>query len=338
MTHKHLRSWEIEEEDGKEEVIEEVSKETPENEVLERFKKDNSGEGIRVFVAGGSRSGNDAVYAEEAYNLGKKIIKMNFKLDFGLSNSGIMGAVARGVLDGWNEREHELKEVPIQGITTKKYFDLYSSDEDLISKMEVVVTRTLEERKRKLLKADYVVFAPGGVGTLDELAYDCVAMQDGMLPIKPFIIYNINGFFHHLLEYLKFIAHEGFAYPVPFIVVDNAEELEIAFHLLKKRYHKDWDGTEAYYQARKLIYELPYFIKQKTINGIDVESCYDQIMAVKEKGVNDEIQSLQGEIEAAYLEREIEKMYSRLVQTGKDTGEVSDKLSKLKKRNKEKKV
>lgn len=53
---------------------------------------------------------------------------------------------------------------------------------------------TLENRKIKLLEADIVVFAPGGVGTLDELAYDCVAMQDGFLKTKPFIIYNVNGF------------------------------------------------------------------------------------------------------------------------------------------------
>ena len=43
------------------------------------------------------------IYVEEAYNLGRQIVKMNLKLDFGLSNSGIMGAVARGVVDGWNK-------------------------------------------------------------------------------------------------------------------------------------------------------------------------------------------------------------------------------------------
>ncbi|MBR1903710.1 MAG: LOG family protein, partial [Alphaproteobacteria bacterium] len=169
-----------------------------EDKVIERFKAENSKAGIRVFVAGGSRAGNDAQYTEDAYRLGQKIIKMDFKLDFGLSNSGIMGAVARGVLDSWNEKEQK-DGAPIQGITTKEYYRLYPSDDELIAKMEIVVARTLEERKQKLLNADYVVFAPGGVGTLDELAYDCVAMQDGLLPMKPFIIYNINGYFYHLL-------------------------------------------------------------------------------------------------------------------------------------------
>ena len=111
--------------------------------------------------------------------------------------------------------------------------------------------------------ADFVVFAPGGVGTLDELAYDCVAMQDGFLQIKPFILYNINGYFHHLLEYMKSIAQEGFADPIPFIVVDNSDEVGIVFRLLKLRYQKGTTTAEAYANTRQLIYELPYFIKKK---------------------------------------------------------------------------
>ena len=306
-----------------------------EEKVIQSFKQANKEEGIRVFVAGGSRSGNDTAYAQEAYNLGKKIVKMEFKLDFGLSNSGIMGAVAKGVLDGWNKRQCNLEGSPIQGITTKKYFDLYPNDDELINKMDIVVAKTLEERKQKLLEADFVVFAPGGVGTLDELAYDCVAMQDGMLPMKPFIIYNINGFFHHLLEFLKYIAQEGFANPVPFIVVDNNEELEIAFRLLKKRYIKCVDGQEAYANARQLVYELPYFIKQKLSYNLEVEKSIEYVNKINTTGTYQERTVLRNEIETAYLEKEISRMYDRLAKTGRDTGNVSEKLTKLKKRRKE---
>ena len=306
-----------------------------EEKVIQSFKEANKKDGIRVFVAGGSRSGNDTAYAQEAYNLGKKIVKMEFKLDFGLSNSGIMGAVAKGVLDGWNKRQCKLEGSPIQGITTKQYFDLYPNDDELINKMDIVVAKTLEERKQKLLESDFVVFAPGGVGTLDELAYDCVAMQDGMLPMKPFIIYNINGFFHHLLEFLKYIAQEGFANPVPFIVVDNNEELEIAFRLLKKRYIKCADGQEAYANARQLVYELPYFIKQKLSYNLEVEDCIERMQQTNTSGTYQERTVLRNEIETAYLEKEISRMYDRLAKTGRDTGNVSEKLTKLKKRRKE---
>ena len=98
-----------------------------EEKLLSSFMKENKKDGIRVFVAGGSRGGNNPIYVRETYNLGKSIVKMGFKLDFGLSNTGIMGAVARGVMDGWNERQKcENQEFPIQGITTEEYFKLYS--------------------------------------------------------------------------------------------------------------------------------------------------------------------------------------------------------------------
>ncbi|MDO4184127.1 MAG: LOG family protein [Rhodospirillales bacterium] len=303
---------------------------------IKQFARENAENGLRVFVAGGARSGNDEIYVEEAYNLGRQIVKMNLKLDFGLSNSGIMGAVARGVVDGWNKiHENNESKSPIQGVTTHDYFDLYPHDDNLISQIsEIVVAKTLEERKQKLLKADFVVFAPGGVGTLDELAYDCVAMQDGFLAIKPFILYNIDGFFYHLLEYLKQIAAKGFAEPLPFIVVDNSRELEVVFRLLKLRYQNSQDSKIAYGNTRQLIYELPYFLKKKPDSSVHVEDLIEEFDAIRNTGSPEEQHKLDMEIEQAYLEKEIERMYERLAKTGRDTSIVSEKLTKLKERRK----
>lgn len=302
-------------------------------EVVDSFAEENKQEGLRVFVAGGSRSGHDSLYVEEAYNLGRKIAKLDFELDFGLSSSGIMGAVARGVLDAWNKKK--CKETPIQGITTKEYYSLYKTDDILGQIEDVIVAQTLEERKLKLLNADFVVFAPGGVGTLDELAYDCVAMQDGFLQIKPFILYNVDGFFHHLLEFLKSISAKGFADPIPFIVVDNSDELGIVFRLLKLRYAKNNNSADAYAAARQLIYELPYFIEKKVDNTVHVEHIIEEMQNISLHGTAEERQNLANEIERAYLEKEIERMYDRLAKTGRDTSIVSEKLTKLKNRKKE---
>jgi len=297
--------------------------------VINDFVKENQQEGLRVFVAGGSRSGRDEIYVQEAYRLGQQIANMEFKLDFGWSSAGIMGAVAKGVLDCWKQKSQ--KETPIQGITTKEYYSLYETDEVLNQIKDVIVAQTLEERKQKLLNADFIVFAPGGVGTLDELAYDCVAMQDGFLKIKPFILYNINGFFHHIVEYLKSISAEGFADPLSFIVVDNSKELSIVFKLLKRRYKKGNTTQEVYAATRQLIYELPYFVKN-TNKETSVEDICDRITNNSYHGTSEERQELANDIERAYLEKEIERMYDRLAKTGRDTAVVSDKLSALKKR------
>lgn len=304
--------------------------------LLSTFIQENKKDGIRVFVAGGSRAGHSSIYTQEAYNLGKKIVTMGFKLDFGLSNTGIMGAVARGVMDAWNEKHNCLPaNFPIQGITTEEYFKLYDSDDALIKHVNVIFAKTLEERKQKLLDADFVVFAPGGVGTLDELAYDCVAMQDGLLQKKPFILYNIGGFFHHLLEFLKSISNKGFSDPVPFIVVDNDFELEVAFNLLKSKFGTHKDIENVYNSSRELVYELPYFIKRKEHSKLDIVDIIREVSATRGFGNEEEKAILESDMETAYLEKEIERMYERLAKTGRDTSVVSYKLARLKKRKRQ---
>jgi len=306
---------------------------TNQEDLLSAFIKDNKKNGIRVFVAGGSRGGHNPLYVRETYNLGKKIVEMGFKLDFGLSNTGIMGAVARGVMDAWNAKQNCVTpDFPIQGITTEEYFKLYNSEDALLKHINVIFAKTLEERKQRLLDADFVVFAPGGVGTLDELAYDCVAMQDGLLPQKPFILYNIGGFFHHLLEFLKSISNKGFSDPVPFIVVDNDFELEVAFSLLKSKYSKKSAKNDVYHDARELVYELPYFIKRKQSTHADIIDIVREVSGIRAFGTEEDKAALDSDIETAYLEKEIERMYDRLAKTGRDTSVVSYKLSRLKRR------
>lgn len=286
---------------------------------------------LRVCVSGGHSSGDNPVYEQETYEMGRLIAKMGFRLDYGFSNSGVMGAVAKGVLEEWESKKDEFYTdvSPIVGITTQEYYNLYQKDALLEKVTDVVLTDTIENRKKKLFDADIVVFAPGGVGTLDELAYDCVAMQDGFIPTKPFIIYNINGFFYHILEYLKEMVRSGFAEPVPFIVVDNNEELEIAFRLLKLRYNECESFKEAYYHARRLAYELPYFIKKK-VGEVWVEHLIDKMHEIEQNGTTEQKKALHDEIEQAYLEKEIERMYDRLAKAGRDTAVVSEKLTKLK--------
>ena len=288
---------------------------------------------LRVCVSGGHRDGNDRSYVEECYKMGEKIAKMGFCLDYGFSNTGVMGAVARGVIDNFEKNKDKYPEgvQPIIGVTTKEYYELYEKDELLDKVSQVVIEDSLENRKNKLLAADIVVFAPGGVGTLDELAYDCVAMQDGFLKNKPFIIYNINNFFYHILETLKELAITGFASRMPFIVVDDSWTLEMAFRLIQMKMKECADGTEAYANARQLAYEMPYFIKRKLSSSHSIEELSKEVDEIRKNGTAAQKEYLSGEIEQAYLEKEIERMYDRLAKIGSETGMVSEKLANLKK-------
>ncbi|MDD3669217.1 MAG: LOG family protein [Alphaproteobacteria bacterium] len=302
--------------------------------IAEHFITRNARGAVRVFVAGGSRPGNKKIYADQAELLGHEIGKRNYRLDFGLSSNGLMGAVARGVLHEWAIQGRR-SSFPVQGVTTKEYLALYRTQKILSEVSDIIVAKTLEERKRQLLNADFVIFAPGGVGTLDELVYDCVAMQDGFLQFKPFVLFNVDGFFHHLLEFLKDIHLQGFADAVPFIVVDDSAEAGLAFDLIGLSGAHGLTKDKARAAVEKIIYELPYVIAQRRLfphkSAADIVAEKDAVLAGRDTEAR---KRLAQEIETCYLNKEMERMYARLEHTGRDTAIVSSKLTSLKKRRK----
>ncbi len=300
--------------------------------ITSAFLSRNRAGTTRVFVAGGSRSGNRKVYERETFRLGQEIGRRQYRLDFGLSSRGIMGAVARGVLDAWIQLDRHAADAPIRAVTTKEYLALYQSDDFIDEFSDVVVAHTLEERKQQLLDADFVIFAPGGVGTLDELAYDCVAMQDGFLNFKPFVLYNVDGYFHHLIEYLKEMHLKGFSDPMPFIVVDNSFEAGLAFDMID-RYCSGMAKEKSRAVIEELIHDLPYVIAVKTAQPeMSVQAILNEKEAVLKNGKTAEKKKMRARIEDAYLNKEIERMYNRLAKSGRDTASVSNKLSSLKRR------
>ena len=284
-----------------------------------------------VFVAGGSRLGKNPVYEKEVYLLGKEIGKQNYQLSFGLSSRGIMGAVAKGVQDNWADKTRK----PIRGITTKAYLERYDTEKELEKISEIVVAQTLEERKKELLKSEFIIFTPGGAGTLDELAFDCVAMQDGLIPVKPFVMFNVEGFFHHILEYLKEIHLKGFADFFPFIVVDDVFEASVAFEMIDVRCKKKLSNTKIQEVIEDIAHDLPYVIEKRQENP---KISTKEILLQMEKNLKDKnrnvVRELCRRIETAYLNSEITRMYARLEKTGRDISDVSHKLTGLKKRYK----
>ena len=282
-----------------------------------------------VFVAGGSRLGNKPIYEKEVYELGKEIGRQNYQLSFGLSSKGIMGAVAKGVRDSWSDKKRK----PIKGVTTRAYLKRYDTEEELEKISEIVVAKTLEERKKELLKSEFIIFAPGGAGTLDELAFDCVAMQDGLIPIKPFVMFNVENFFHHILEYLKEIHLKGFADYFPFIVVDDVFEASVAFDMIDERCKKGLKNEKTQEVLEGIVYDLPYVIEQRIENP---KLSTAKILAQIEKDLKNKdrtvVRKICRDIETAYLNSEIERMYGRLEKSARDIADVSHKLAGLKKR------
>ena len=87
--------------------------------------------------------------------------------------------------------------------------------------------------------------------------------------------------------------------------------------------------AQAYANARQVAYELPYFIKKK-VGKVWVEHLISEMQDIEQNGTMEQKRALHDEIEKAYLEKEIARMYDRLAKAGRDTAVVSDKLTKLK--------
>jgi hypothetical protein len=148
----------------------------------------------KICVYCGSGPGTDPAYVRAANAFGAILAKNRIGLVYGGGSVGMMGEIARAVLDHGGEvtgiipeflvaREHAIKGAP-----------------------GLIVTRDLHERKRLMFEqADGFVALPGGVGTLEEVVEQMTWAQLGRHR-KPILLANIAGFWEPLcalLEHMK---------------------------------------------------------------------------------------------------------------------------------------
>src|SRR5262245_43165827 len=152
----------------------------------------------RICVYCGSGPGADPAFVEAARAFGKILAENRIGLVFGGGSVGLMGEVAKAVLDHGGE---------VTGIIPK----FLVHREQAMRRGEVVVTQDMHERKQLMFDyADAFVALPGGVGTLEEVVEQMTWEQLGRHK-KPILLANIKGFWDRLcslldhMEALEFI-------------------------------------------------------------------------------------------------------------------------------------
>jgi len=157
------------------------------------MKKLNS---IAVFC--GSSEGNDLAILKDAQLLGRHLANEHITLVYGGSKIGIMGAVAKAVLDnsgkviGVIPEFLKLKEVVHLGLD------------------ELITTESMHERKLKMHElAEGFIAMPGGLGTLEEL-FEILTWSQLGLHKKPIGLLNSNHFYDGLVDLLEHMALKGF--------------------------------------------------------------------------------------------------------------------------------
>jgi len=184
---------------------------------------------ISVFC--GAHLGNNPIYASEAKKVAEVIVEKGMNVVFGGGDVGLMGVVSHTAIDNGGE---------VLGISLQSLYELELTNPRI---QEVVVAKTLLERKDIFMqRSDAFIVLPGGVGSLDELAEVMCSNQLGIIN-KPIGILNTNGYYDHLLAWMKKAVEEGFVSDANFnelIVSDSCEDLIERVVSEKRPADDDW--------------------------------------------------------------------------------------------------
>ena len=184
---------------------------------------------ISVFC--GAHLGNNPIYASEAKKIAEVIVEKGMNVVFGGGDVGLMGVVSHTAIDNGGE---------VLGISLQSLYELELTNPRI---QEVVVAKTLLERKDIFMqRSDAFIVLPGGVGSLDELAEVMCSNQLGIIN-KPIGILNTNGYYDHLLAWMKKAVEEGFVSDANFnelIVSDSCEDLIERVTSEKRPADDDW--------------------------------------------------------------------------------------------------
>jgi uncharacterized protein (TIGR00730 family) len=140
----------------------------------------------KICVYCGSGPGTDPAFVEAAEAFGAVLANNGIHLVFGGGAVGIMGAIAKSVLDHGGA---------VTGIIPEF---LVAREHAVRGADNMIVTRDMHERKRRMFEmADAFVALPGGIGTLEEVVEQITWVQLGRHR-KPILLANIKGFWNPL--------------------------------------------------------------------------------------------------------------------------------------------
>ncbi|MDJ0932147.1 TIGR00730 family Rossman fold protein [Breoghania sp.] len=163
-----------------------------------------------ICVYCGYGPGNDPAYREAAVELGRAVAQAGIRLVYGGGSVGLMGIVARSVLDNGGK---------VTGIIPQFLKD---REEMLETECKLIVIDDMHQRKRLMFeKADAFVALPDGIGTLEETVEMMTWAQLGWHH-KPVLLSNIKGLWKPLHQFLEHMAKDGFI----------REDLDVTYHVV----------------------------------------------------------------------------------------------------------
>jgi uncharacterized protein (TIGR00730 family) len=155
----------------------------------------------RIAVYCGSCMGSRVEYRHTAEELGHLMVSRNIGLVYGGGRVGLMGAIAKTVLDDGGEAI---------GVIPR-----FLEKEEIVHRhlTELYLVDTMHQRKTMMAElADGFIALPGGFGTLEEWFEMLTWAQIGHHH-KPVALLNVSGYFDPLLEMIERGYEEHFIRP-----------------------------------------------------------------------------------------------------------------------------
>ncbi|MCD4673247.1 MAG: TIGR00730 family Rossman fold protein [Anaerolineaceae bacterium] len=151
-----------------------------------------------ICVFCGSNNGNRKAYTSAAQEMGLALSNRKIRLVYGGGKVGIMGILADAVLEAGGQ---------VTGVITRALFDMETGKNELD---DLRIVDTMHERKAMMASlSDGFIALPGGFGTFEELFEALTWLQLG-IHHNPVGLLNVDGYYDHLLEFLRSTSEQGF--------------------------------------------------------------------------------------------------------------------------------
>lgn len=186
----------------------------------------------KITVYCGSNKGKNPVYVSAAHLLADEMIQRDMALVYGAGNVGLMGVIADRMLEA---------DKKVYGIIPQKLVDIEVAHRGCT---ELTIVETMRDRKWLMAeRGDGFIAMAGGIGTFEEL-FEIMTLNQLAYIKKPLALYNVNGYYDKLIDFLSFSCQEGFLHQAQLdllIVSDDPVELLDKMEKFEPRYIEKWE-------------------------------------------------------------------------------------------------
>ena len=177
---------------------------------------------MHITVYLGASRGNDPALERAVRELGRWIGTSGNALVYGGSKTGLMGCLARSVLEAGGQ---------VTGVEPQFFMDAGYQYDGL---PRLIVTEDMARRKAKMIElGDAFIAFPGGAGTLEEIAEVMSKVSLGHLD-APCILYDLDGYYAGLKALLAHMVEMGLSSPERQSGIYFAKELDEIKSILKR--------------------------------------------------------------------------------------------------------